>query len=180
MSFLKPLCVAALFALPLSASAQTDTGTDQAAAATVTNGQKFGAWTVACVAVAVGKTNCTLTQRILRATDSAFVADIIATRNDKDETYLIARVPVGVFLPNGFAMREAENQDEKAVMSFTWQACNRDFCEALLQVDTEKATALSAQDNEMVAAFRPNAQSDPFLFKLSLNGMASGLDAIRP
>lgn len=179
MTFLSRLCIAVILALPLSASAQTDTNTDQAEAV-VSNGQRFGAWTVACVAVAVGQTNCTLTQRVLRANDNAFVADVIATRNGEGKTYLVARVPVGVFLPNGFAMREAENEDEEAVMEFAWQACNREFCEALLQVEADKAVALSAEDNAMVAAFRPSSQSEPFLFQLSLNGMASGLDAIRP
>ncbi|MGC1503848.1 MAG: invasion associated locus B family protein [Sulfitobacter sp.] len=188
MTVLSRLFIALALVLTLPASAQTSTETDTNTAVTsaapeaavVVNGQKFGAWSVSCVAIAVGKTDCTLTQRVLRAADKAFVADVIATRNPEGASFLIARVPVGVFLPTGFAMREAENDSEEAVMQFTWQTCNREFCEAVLQMDADKATALSAEDNAMVAAFRPSAQTEPFLFQFSLNGMVSGLDAVRP
>jgi invasion protein IalB len=186
MTFISRLFIVLALVLTLPASAQTSTDSDTAAApvipetAVVVNGQKFGAWSVSCVAIAVGKTDCTLTQRVLRAADKAFVADIVATRNPDGVSFLIARVPVGVYLPTGFAMREAESDDEDAVMQFTWQSCNRDICEAILQMDADKTLALSAEENAMVAAFRPSAQTEPFLFQFSLNGMASGLDAIRP
>ncbi|MFK7836789.1 MAG: invasion associated locus B family protein [Sulfitobacter sp.] len=144
----------------------------------VSNGQKFGAWTVSCVAIAVGQTNCTLTQRVLRATDSAFVSDIVAARNAEGATFLVARVPVGVFLPTGFAMREAANEDEADVLQFTWQTCNQQICEALVPLDASDVTAFSAEDNAMIAAFRPSAQSEPFVFQVSLNGLAAGLAAI--
>lgn len=188
MKFFSRLFIVLALVLTLPASAQTSTESDADTAAAqatpesavVVNGQTFGAWSVSCIAIAVGETDCTLTQRVLRASDKAFVADLIATRNPEGASFLIARVPVGVFLPTGFAMREAESDDEEAVMQFTWQTCNREFCEAVLQIDAGKATALSAEENAMVAAFRPSAQTEPFLFQFSLNGMASGLDAIRP
>lgn len=183
MSFLVRLCVVLSLVLPMGAWAQSDDGSDAVSSeheVVVANGQRFGAWTVSCVALAVGQTNCTLTQRVLRAADNAFVADLIATRNAEGATYLVARVPVGVFLPNNFAMREAENENTDEAMEFTWQACNRDFCEALLEVDAEIVTPLSADDNAMIAAFRPSSQMEPFVFQLSLNGMGQGLDAIRP
>lgn len=183
MPILRRLCLALSLVLPMAATAQTEAADDAATpaqASPVTNGQSFGAWTVACVAVAVGETDCTLNQRVLRASDTAFVADLIATRDDEGKTYLVARVPVGVFLPNGFAMREAENEDVEDAMEFTWQTCNREVCEALLEVDAEMVTTLSAQDNAMIAGFRPNSQMEPFVFQLSLNGLGPGLDAIRP
>ena len=177
MSFLARVCLAMILILPLPALAQS-TSTEDAAPIAVANGQQIGAWSVSCVAVAVGETNCTLTQRILRANDNAFVADMIATRNEQGNTFVIARVPVGAFLPTGFAMRDSENEDLEDVLEFTWQACNREICEALLQLENEQVSALSAETNTMIAAFRPSAQSEPFLFQLSMNGMASGLDAI--
>lgn len=186
MQFFSRFLVALALVLALPASAQTSTDSDTAVApavpeaATVVNGQKFGAWSVSCIAIAVGKTDCTLTQRVLRAVDKAFVADIVATRNPEGVSFLIARVPVGVYLPTGFAMREAESDDEGAVLQFTWQTCNREFCEAALQLEADQAQALSAEENAMVAAFRPSAQTEPFLFQFSLNGMAAGLDAVRP
>ncbi|MFC6589378.1 invasion associated locus B family protein [Sulfitobacter pacificus] len=186
MSFFSRLFIVLALVLTLPASAQTSTKDDAAVApstpeaAVVVNGQKFGAWSVSCIAIAVGKTDCTLTQRVLRSTDKAFIADIVATRNPEGQSFLIARVPVGVFLPTGFAMREAESDDEEAVMQFAWQSCNREVCEAVLQIDADKVAALSTEENAMIAAFRPSAQTEPFLFQFSLNGMASGLDAVRP
>ena len=177
MSFLTRLCLAATLMSPLPALSQTTT--TEATSATVANGQKIGAWNVTCVAVAVGQTNCTLTQRIMRATDNAFVADLVATRNAEDATYVVARVPVGVFLPNSFAMRNAENETEEDVIEFIWQACNREVCEALVQLDEEQISTLSTDSVTMVGAFRPSAQSEPFVFQFSLNGMIEGLDAIR-
>ena len=175
MVFIRHLILALALLAPLPALAQSSEEDTAAEAQTITNGQTIGAWTVNCVAVAVGQTNCTLTQRILRSTDGAFVADIVALRDAEQNTYLLARVPVGASLPAGFAMRQEDSED---MMPFTWQVCTPDVCEALLPVDAELAETLSAEDNIMIAAFRPTLQSDPFVFQLSLNGMNTGLDAL--
>lgn len=172
------ICALAILLPFTPALAQTDEVTS-AQSDVVLNGQQFGAWTVNCVAVAVGQTNCLLTQRILRSSDGAFIADVITTENSDGGTFLIARVPLGVFLPGGFAMREAESEDREDLLQFDWQLCNTEVCEALLAVDAETVETLSAEDNSMIAAFRPNAQSEPFLFQLSLNGMTDGLNALR-
>ena len=164
-SLFLPLALCA--ALPALAQSEEDV--------TITNGQKFGAWTVNCVAVAVGQTNCTLTQRILRASDNAFIADLVAVRDPDAQTYIVARVPVGVSLPAGFAMREAEAEEP---MEFTWQVCTREVCEAVLKVEDDLVPVLSADDNAMIAAFKPSTQSDAFVFQFSLSGMQAGLDAI--
>lgn len=176
MSILLRLFAALTIALPVAVSAQSDE-TGQAA---VANGQRIGAWTVSCRAVAVGQTDCTLTQRIVRAADNAFVADVIATRNEEGATFLVARVPTGAFLPDAFALRDAEAEDAEALMEFSWQSCGRDLCETLLELEPEMVTTLSADDNAMVAAFRPSSRMEPFVFQLSLSGMEAGLDTIRP
>ncbi len=181
MSFLARLFLLLSLLSPATLWAQTTqpqapTGTEEAV--TVANGQKIGAWNVTCVAVAVGKTDCTLTQRVLRSTDNAFVADIIATRNTEGKTFLAARVPLGVSLPAGFGMRRADSETPDEVMEFVWQVCTREVCEAVLELDADAAEAMSAEDNAMIAAFRPSVQAEPFLFQLSLNGLNEGLAAI--
>jgi len=174
MSKIIRLAIAALLAVPLATNAHAQ----DEASTTFVNGQKVGAWTVACRAVAVGETDCTLTQRILRVTDNAFVADIIATQNDANATFLIARVPAGAFLPNQFAMRNEQDLEAEDVMAFAWQTCSGQFCEAVIEVAADDVAALSADNNKMVAAFRPNAEMEPFVFQMSLAGLKDGLDAI--
>lgn len=171
MKSLVRLALTLAFALPASVQAQEATGAPDV----VANGQKIGAWTVACVALAVGKTNCTLTQRVMRKSDGAFVADVVALRDADGQTYLLARVPVGAALPSGFVIRKADSEE---LTRFTWQACSPEVCEATLALDPDEVTELSAEDNQMVAAFRPNLQSDPLVFQLSMSGMEAGLDAV--
>ncbi|KIN75147.1 IalB domain containing protein [Sulfitobacter noctilucae] len=181
MPLLARLCLLVCLSLPASLSAQTtqtDPSTKADAAAAVANGQKIGAWSVTCLAVAVNQTSCTLNQRVMRAKDNAFVADLVATRNDAGQTFIAARVPVGVYLPAGFGMRPAESDDPDEVMQFAWQVCSREVCEAVIELEPAQAEALSAEDNTMIAAFRPSAKSEPFLFQFSMTGLNEGLTAI--
>ena len=181
MTRLRPLFLAAFLAAAGPLVAQTDgTAAPQAEAeaeadTVVGNGQRIGAWTVSCVAVAAGQTSCTLAQRITRTADGAFVADVVALRDGEDKTYLLARVPIGAALPSGFAMRE---EDSEEMMQFAWQVCSAQLCEALLEIDDAQLAALSAEDNSMIAAFRPTLRAEPFVFQLSLAGMQEGLDAL--
>lgn len=171
MKSLAQLAFILTLALPTSALSQEAESPQDV----VANGQKIGAWTVSCIALAVGKTNCTLNQRVMRTSDGAFVADVIALRDSEGRTYLLARVPVGAALPSGFIMSKADSEE---TTSFTWQACSPEVCEATLPLDPEQVTELSAEDNQMIAAFRPNLQSEPIVFQISLSGMEAGLDAV--
>ena len=142
----------------------------------VQNGQVFGAWTVSCEAVAVGQTACVLNQQILRSEDRAFVAQMLAFQSpDGTQTYLSARVPVGVYFPAGFAIRAEDSED---VTNFVWQTCGRDLCEAVTEITPEALAELGAEGRVVLGAFRPAIQAENFVFRFSMNGAADGLAAL--
>ena len=165
---MRPTLLAALMFTATSAMAQAQDA--------VANGQKFGAWTVNCTAVAVGRTVCTLQQQILRSSDRAFIAQMLAFQSpDRSKTYLSARVPNGVYFPAGFVMKDEQSED---VLQFVWQSCGRDLCEALAEIDPEALADMAGTDKVILGAFRPNIQSENFVFRMSLNGAPEGLAAL--
>lgn len=142
----------------------------------VANGAQFGAWVVNCEAVAVSQTACVLSQRLVRSSDNAFLAELLAFQSaDGKRSYLAARVPNGVFFPSGFAFK-AEEGDER--QEFSWQSCTRDICEALLETDIDSITKFE-ELGSVIAGYRPNLRTDPVVFRFSLEGAVSGLEAIR-
>ena len=162
--------------LALSASVLPALAED--AATRVANAQKFGAWTVACKALAMNETACMLDQALLRNSDRAFVANILGFWDARGEKrYLTAQVPVGAYLPSGFAMRVG---DDKTVHQFIWQSCTSTLCEALIELDDDTLKALGAPGAQVVASYRPNLRSDPVVFNFSAEGIAEGLAALRP
>lgn len=166
------LCVAACAAGAAAA---------QEAPSRVVNGQSFGAWTVSCEAVAVGETACVLNQQLIRTNDRAFLAQLLAIwSSDLEKRYLLARVPLGVYLPAGLAMRPEAAEGEDAVAQFTWQSCNANFCEALIEMDEDRLAAFVADDAPVIASYRPALNADPVVFRFSMAGMVSGMDAVRP
>jgi len=182
MRTVKTSLVTALATMALLAPAGAQTapqGTEPAAeapAARVANGQRFGAWTVACEAIAVNETACVLSQRLVRSEGNGFLAEILAFwSGDRSTTYLAARVPNGVYLPSGFAM-QAEGSDERT--EFVWQSCSSDLCEALTEVTQEQIEAMSS-GAEMLSGYRPDLQSEAVVFRLGLDGMLEGLAALK-
>ena len=171
----KILSMAAAFAmLATTAIAQTAETTPQR----VVNGQTFGAWTVTCEAVAMNETACVLNQNLVRSTDNVFLAQMMAFwAGDGSKRYLVARVPLGVYLPSGFAMRAETNED---IIPFDWQACSQTLCEALLELDDEMLANLTAPDTTIVASYRPNMQAEPVIFRFAMTGAQDGLEAIKP
>ncbi len=176
------LAVAALAALAplaplaagLPASAQETAG--EASAVTVVNGQTFGAWTVACQALGVNRTSCVLSQRLVRRADNAFLAEILAFTNaDDSKRFLAARVPNGVYLPAGFALRPADSEDETR---FVWQSCSARLCEALVELTPELARSLEGASGGLIAGYRPSLQSESVIFAFSAEGLTAGLDAL--
>lgn len=174
--FLK-LCLAGVFALgAFSAAAQETATPDATPAERVANGTRFGAWTVTCEALAVNETACLLTQRLVRSSDNAFLAEVLAFwSGDGSQRYLAARVPNGVFFPSGFAVK-ADDAEEQT--QFIWQSCARDLCEALLELDEETLTSLETAES-LVAGYRPNLRADPVVFRVSLDGATEGLAALK-
>ena len=144
--------------------------------ATVANGQSFGVWTVNCTAVAVGQTSCVLSQRIHRSTDNAFIAQIMAFQNpDASKTYLAARVPLGAYLPAGFAIRAETSLVE---LPFIWQTCEAQLCEAITEISPDFLATLSSDGTRVLGAFRPSAQAEDFVFRFMLTGVTEGLEAL--
>lgn len=149
--------------------------------ARVVNGQTFGAWSVSCEAVAVGETACVLNQQLIRTNDRAFLAQMLALwSSDLDKRYLLARVPLGVYLPAGMAMKPETAEGEDAVVQFVWQSCTANFCEALVEMDEDRIAQFVADGAPVIASYRPGLNADPVVFRFSMAGMVEGMDAVRP
>lgn len=174
------LCIAGVFVLSGASAMAQDTQEEAAAEPVaverIANGTRFGAWTVTCEALAVNETACLLTQRLVRSSDNAFLAEVLAFwSGDASQAYLAARVPNGVFFPSGFAVKP-EGVEEQT--QFIWQSCARDLCEALLELDAATLEKLEAAES-LVAGYRPNLRADPLVFRMSLEGAKEGLDALK-
>jgi len=142
----------------------------------IANGTQFGAWTVSCEALAVNETACVLSQRLVRRSDNAFLAELLAFQSASgDRAFLVARVPNGVYFPAGFAMRPAEGEAEET--RFVWQSCSSELCEALIELDEETAEELEGAER-LVAGYRPALGAEPLVFALNVQGLQDGIDAL--
>lgn len=167
------LAVAGLVAAQDAATQDTATPT-----ARVVNGQTFGSWTVQCEALAVNETACVLSQRLVRGSDGAFLAEVLAfSTADAGQRFLAARVPVGVHLPSGFAVRPAEAATDAQQTEFVWQSCSRELCEALLELTDETLAGLEGAE-ALVGGYRPSLRADPLVFRFSVAGLDEGLSAL--
>lgn len=162
------LSLAMIFAAPGAAPAQE-------APQRIENGARFGAWTVACDAVAVNETICVLTQRLVEAEEQGLLAELLAF-NDAEEplAYVVARVPLGVHFPAGFALRPEAAEDP---LSFEWQSCSAQFCEALLTLDSAALAALEG-GGEVLAGYVPAPDADALLFRVNTDGLEAALSAL--
>jgi invasion protein IalB len=156
----------ALMALALPAAAQD---------ATAANGTRFGDWTLSCEALGPAQTVCVLRQTLVETggDDERFLVELLAFPSpDGARTWIAARVPLGVHLPSGFALRAG---DDDPPLRFDWQSCSRDLCEALLALDD--ASALDGV--EVIAGYRPAPGAGPAVFRVGMAGLADGLAALR-
>lgn len=176
---LASLASAAFFASATLLTASTSAMAQDDGAARIVNGQKFDAWTVSCEAIAVNETTCMLNQQLLRASDQAFITQMVAFWDRAGEKrYLSVRVPTGVYLPAGFAMRVEDNED---ITEFTWQTCGRDLCEALIELDDDLLAAIDGEEPvTMIASYRPAITAEPVVFRFALTGATAGLNALKP
>lgn len=144
----------------------------------VVNGQKFGAWGVACQALAVNKTRCHLEQTLLRDTDRVFLARSLAVwSDDGSRGFLALQVPVGAYLPSGIALRA---EGAETVHPLTWQSCSPELCEALIDLDDALMQELSQGTGKVVATYRPRLGAEPRVFNFSVSGLIEGMQALRP
>jgi invasion protein IalB len=175
VSRLFALCLG-LWVLPLDATAQDS---EPAPETRVANGTNYGEWRVMCEAIAVNETTCVLSQRLARSADNAFLAEFLAFWSaDGAKRYVAVRVPNGVYLPAGFALRpEADSEGEE--LGFVWQNCGRDLCEALIELDDDTLARLTSAET-LLAGYRPNLLAEPAVFSLTFSGLDEGLAALRP
>jgi len=156
---------------------ETETATE-AIPQRLANGTQFGRWTLTCEAVAVGETACVLNQRIVRNEGGTFLADFLAFPNPQnpDEVFFAARVPMGAYLPAGFAIR-GEDAGEDTQRPLTWQACSGQLCEALTRFSPDELAALE-DGGSVIAGYRPSVGAEPVVFRFSMDGIVEGLDAL--
>ena len=144
----------------------------------VANGQKFGSWSVSCQAVAVNKTNCALSQQLLRDTDRTFMAQMVALwSGGGDQQFLAARVPLGTYLAAGIALRNVESEE---VHELVWQSCGQNFCEALMELTPDLIDELAGGESNVVVSYRPRINAEQRVFSFSTEGLAEGLAALKP
>lgn len=148
---------------------------DGEASSRLQNGTQFGNWVVTCEAVAVNETLCVLSQRLVRSEGNSFLAELVAFNDpDKVGSFVAAIVPVGVYLPSGFSLRL---EDSETVFDFEWQACSRDMCEALLELDGAQLELLESAGGA-VAGYRPAQGAEPLVFSVGTEGLLPGLQAL--
>jgi len=140
------------------------------------NGQRFGAWTVTCEALAVNETACVLSQTLVQTEGNTFLAEILAFwSGDGTSSYLAARVPNGVYFPSGFAFKPEDSEERQ---TFVWQSCSQELCEALIEIDAARLKELEA-GAPVFAGYRPRLGADPMVFQLNLDGIGEGMDALK-
>lgn len=147
----------------------------QAETIRVEKGARFGSWTVSCEAIAVNETLCVLSQRLVRSDSGNVLAELIAfNADDAPGSWLVARVPNGVYFPSGFILAEQEGETQ---LAFEWQACTPDICEAMLALEATEFDELAQAEN-WVAGYRPDMTSDALLFRIGVDGLEEGLTAL--
>ncbi|MGH1330371.1 MAG: invasion associated locus B family protein [Paracoccaceae bacterium] len=166
--------------LPTLAQSNTETNTQttpsQETPSRIANGARVGQWLVRCDALAVGETVCYLTQKIIRTEDKAGIAEFLAFWNpDFTVSYVIARVPNGVFLPTGFAMKDRASEER---IDFTWQNCSAALCEALAEIPLTTIQALETAE-AVIAGYKPNRNAQDLLFQVNFAGASQGLNALK-
>lgn len=174
----RTLISAALLAASSAIPAIAQDATEGDVSTRIANGQRFGSWTLSCQAIAMNETSCILEQTLLRSNDSAFLARMLAFWTpDGEKAVLAAQAPLGVHLPSGFVFRVGEGED---LSTMTWQTCNQSICEAVIELDEALIDQLSAADTPVTASYLPPASAEPVVFRLSMDGLNAGLDALKP
>lgn len=161
--------LAAFFLLAVSAFA--------ASAQTAANGEKFGDWTLRCVAKGVGETSCALAQTLNAAETGAFVAEVGLTTQAGENG---AQVVMILLTPEGVALdlRPAYKVDEAAEQTaLIWRACASGRCRAAAVLSAGEIAALKA-GQRLIMAYQAFGAPQPIRIAISLNGVSAGLAAL--
>lgn len=177
-SMFRTLISAALLSAASVIPAGAQDAAETEAPARIANGQRFGSWTLSCQAIAMNETSCILEQTLMRSSDNAFLARLLAFWTpDGEKAVLAAQAPLGVHLPSGFVFRVGESED---VSTMTWQTCNQNICEAVIELDEALLDQVSAPETPITASYLPPASTEPVVFRLSMDGLKEGLEALKP
>lgn len=141
------------------------------------HGQVFGHWVISCNAASAGKPICVLTQRVVRNSDQAMLAEFVALWTpDLASRLLLVRVPTGVYLPSGIAVG---TQGKPGQRQFVWQLCNGQVCEALLTLDDAIMKEMTQSDAKQLVGYQPRQGQDPVIFELRIDGLVEGMEALK-
>lgn len=148
------------------------------------SGDKFGDWLFTCKALGPDKTECGLTQTVTVQQQgqaqsrilSLYLQRVAPGEEAKDKTakiYLFAIVPLGIFLPSGIAAKV----DQGEQFEFAVRTCVASGCEAVVELDEAKLTAMRA-GQKLLVGFKPSPAGKTIVVPASLNGITKGLAAL--
>ena len=144
----------------------------------VANDTAFGDWRVACRAVTTDQTECRLVQTVTRTSDKSLVVRLIAVPRTDTGVVLVAQMPMGVFLGARPAMR-LEGSPEGSEISFAWQRCVKDICEAAVPLtDAQLADMMKA--GKVLFGYKAKPADKPLVVRLNVAQLDTGLAAIAP
>ena len=134
-------------------------------------GEKIGDWTFQCQAISAKETICAIAQVFgNQQTRQPVLVLTIRSLGIEKKLMLFARVPLGIYLPEPIVA----TIDDGPQLTFSWQRCTQQDCEAAAEINDENRAAMKA-GNRMQIAFKAQAGGDPVTFNASLNGVTQGL-----
>ena len=134
-------------------------------------GEKIGDWTFQCQAISAKETICAITQVFAnQETRQRVLALTIRTLGIEKKLMLVANAPLGIYLPELIVA----TIDDGAQLTFAWQTCTQQGCEATAEINDESRAAMKA-GTRMQIAFKAQASSNPVTFNASLKGVIEGL-----
>ncbi len=134
-------------------------------------GEKIGDWTFQCQAISAKETICAIAQVFAnQQTRQPVLVLTIRALGIEKKLMLFARAPLGIYLPEPIVA----TIDDGPQLTFAWQVCSQQGCEASAEINDESRAAMKA-GNRMQIAFKAQAGSDPVTFNASLKGVTQGL-----
>jgi len=144
-------------------------------------GDKFGDWIFACKALGPEKTVCAIVQNIDYQTEQVqkrlltlTVRRLQSPESKTSKTILLARLPLGIFLPSGVAARI----DETEQFPMFVQTCSQMGCEAVVELDKQKLRGMKA-GKKLFIGFKVQANSKVVTIPASLIGFSKGIAVLK-
>ncbi|MEM7270452.1 MAG: invasion associated locus B family protein [Pseudomonadota bacterium] len=141
------------------------------------NGQRFGDWTLRCVAQGPGQTSCALRQRVTRADTNELLADVSLNMAQVQGT---PRVLMVVVTPDGVALNIAPGfivDGEGDAVNLSWRTCSQNLCRAAALLSPQQQGAVMA-GLEMRLGYNRFQSEQTTVLPVSLKGVTAGLAAL--